>query len=88
MGVHSFVRSFVRSFMQSFMFTVNEAPINFARAPQDQCTEQLVCQSCDPFKGKQMSAGSDNTFTVQIGPSGNERGYMGITGKAVSMSAQ
>ena len=40
----------------------------------------LACQSCSPFTNNMIIAREDTAFDVVIGPSGNERGYMGITG--------
>ena len=60
---------------------VGDDPIHLGRAPEDQCNNtQLVCQSCMPFENERIIALEDTTFQARIGPSGNERGYMGITG--------
>ena len=56
-------------------------PIHLGREPQDQCVGvQFVCESCIPFENERIIALGDTTFQARIGPSGNERGYMGITG--------
>ena len=56
-------------------------PIHLGREPQDQCVGvQFVCESCIPFENERIIAREDTTFQARIGPSGNERGYMGITG--------
>ena len=34
-----------------------------------------------PFENEQFIARENATFHARVGPSGNERGYMGITGK-------
>ena len=58
-----------------------DSPIHLGRTPQNQCSSaQLVCGGCQPFRNERIIARDDATFLAQIGPSGNERGYMGITG--------
>ena len=61
-----------------------DSPIHLGRTPQDQCSgSQLVCGGCQPFRNERIIARDDATFLAQIGPSGNERGYMGITGEGM-----
>ena len=61
--------------------TGTDDPIHLGREPQDQCVGvQFVCESCIPFENERIIAREDTTFQARIGPSGNERGYMGITG--------
>ena len=66
-----------------FTRAAGDPPIHLGRAPQDQCTGiQLACRACQPFVNERIVARNDATFLAQIGPSGNERGYMAITGLA------
>ena len=61
--------------------TGTDDPIHFGREPQNQCVGvPFVCESCIPFENEIITAREDTTFQARIGPSGNERGYMGITG--------
>ena len=61
--------------------TAGDPPIQLGRTPQDQCSgTQLVCRGCQPFLNERIIARDNATFLAQIGPSGNERGYMSITG--------
>ena len=61
--------------------TAGDPPIQLGRTPQDQCSgTQLVCRGCQPFVNERITARVNATFLAQIGPSGNERGYMSITG--------
>ena len=64
------------------MFIVGDDPIHLGRDPNDQCNNtQPMCQPrCMPFQNELIIAREDTTFQARIGPSGNERGYMGITG--------
>ncbi len=55
--------------------------VNFGRDPIDECVNvDLVCDSCPPYQNQQFIERQNATFLVRVGPSGNERGYMGITG--------
>jgi len=66
-----------------FTRAAGDPPIHLGRTPQDQCTGiQLTCRGCQPFVNEQIVARNGATFLAQIGPSGNERGYMAITGLA------
>ena len=61
--------------------TADDDPIHLGRAAQDQCSGvELVCGGCMPFENERIIARENTTFQARIGPSGNERGYMGITG--------
>ena len=63
------------------MQTGGDAPIHLGRTPNNECNGvQLTCRQCDPFPLKQMIARENTTFEAVIGPSGNPRGYTGITG--------
>ena len=64
-----------------FPLIASQAPIHLGRMPRDDCARtQLVCRSCQPFENEQIVARESTTFQARIGPAGNERGYMGITG--------
>jgi hypothetical protein len=58
-----------------------DAPLHLGRQPSKDC-ESLVCSSCDAYETQTLVAPSDATFVAHIGPSGDQRGYMGITGRA------
>ena len=61
--------------------TATDDPIHLRREPQDQCVGiKFICDSCIPFENRNITAREDTTFQARIGPSGNERGYVGITG--------
>ncbi len=56
-------------------------PVHLGRTPLNRCTSTpIVCPSCDPFEAKTLDLPDNATLTVRIGPSGRQRGYMGITG--------
>ena len=75
---HSHYNYYSRSL---FNYTATDAPIHLGRTPRDECRGvELVCSSCQPFVNEQIIARESTTFQARIGPSGNERGYMGITG--------
>jgi len=62
-------------------FIANDDPIHLGRDPNNQCIGvQFVCENCIPFENERIIAREDTTFQARIGPSGNERGYMAITG--------
>lgn len=57
-------------------------PIHLGRSPLDRCSSTpIMCPTCQPFSGTTMELPEDTTLRVRIGPSGRERGYMGITGQ-------
>ena len=73
--------NYVLSFIWIYSSTADDDPIYFGRAAQDQCSGvELVCGGCMPFENESIIARENTTFQARIGPSGNERGYMGITG--------
>jgi hypothetical protein len=57
------------------------APLHLGRQPSKNCPP-LVCPRCKPYETQTLVAPSDATFVARISPSGNQRGYMGITGRA------
>ena len=59
-----------------------DAPIHFGRTPRDDCAGiQPDCRrNCPSFRNERIIADENVPLQVRIGPSGNERGYMGITG--------
>ena len=63
------------------LHVATDGPLHLGRASLDECGDtSLTCQTCPPYIGQQIIAREDTTFRAVIGPSGNERGYMGITG--------
>ena len=58
-----------------------DAPLHLGRRPSKDC-EPLVCSSCDAYETQTLVAPSSATFVAHIGPSGDQRGYMGITGES------
>ncbi len=61
--------------------TDSDFSIHLGRTPLNQCINvDLVCDTCDPFDNNNITVTDTATFNITIGPSGNERGYMGITG--------
>jgi hypothetical protein len=58
-----------------------DPPLHLGRAPSSDC-QPLVCSACDPYQNQRLAAPSNTTFVAHIGPSGDQRGYMGITGRA------
>ena len=61
--------------------TGGDPPLNFGREPSRRCSG-LQCTSCtSAFKNQRLVAADDATFVARIGPSGAQRGYMGITGE-------
>ena len=64
-----------------YIITGSADPIHLGRTPVDECINvDLVCDTCDPFVNNNITVTDNATFSITIGPSGNERGYMGITG--------
>ena len=58
-----------------------DSSIHLGRTSEDECTGvDLVCESCAPFENENFTVTDSATFIVTIGPSGNQRGYLGITG--------
>ena len=57
------------------------SPIHLGRTPDDECTTPITCTSCPPFEATSMELQENATLRVSIGPSGQERGYMAITGE-------
>jgi hypothetical protein len=58
-----------------------DAPLHLGRQPSENC-KPLVCSSCDAYETQTLVADDNATFVARIGPSGDQRGYMGITGRA------
>ena len=58
-----------------------DAPLHLGRASSSDCVS-LRCSSCPPYQNQKITAPSSQTFVARIGPSGDERGYMAITGEA------
>ena len=58
-----------------------DPPLHLGRAPSSDC-QPLVCSACNPYQNRRLAAPSNTTFVAQIGPSLDQRGYMGITGEA------
>lgn len=64
-----------------WILSENTPAIHLGRQPLDRCAStSITCASCPPFTGKTLSVLQNATLRVRIGPSANERGYMGITG--------
>ena len=57
-----------------------DRPIHLGRDGSNDCVA-LQCSSCDPFQNDRIVASSSTTFVARIGPSGDQRGYIGITGE-------
>lgn len=58
-----------------------DSPIHLGRDPTNDCRGGLICPNCPPFEETVMDAtGREETFVANIGPPGNERGYMAIAG--------
>ena len=75
------IKPFELNIMFNTIIIGGDSPIHLGRTSEDECTGvDLVCQTCDPFTSTEIIARDNTTFSVTIGPSGNERGYMGITG--------
>ena len=67
--------------IENILMHAGDSTIHLERTPEDQCVGvDLVCDSCDPFENENITVTDNATFSFTIGPSGNERGYMGITG--------
>ena len=62
------------------VITAGDPPLHLGRASSSDCVP-LQCSSCDPYQNQRIEAPSNTTFVAQIGPSGDQRGYMGITGE-------
>ena len=58
----------------------NTLPIHLGRQPEDECTSSISCSSCPVFEDILVSFPDDATLRVNIGPSGQDTGYTGITG--------
>lgn len=64
------------------------SPLHLGRDPVDNCGQTTItCESCVPFQGQQLTYTENTTFSLTIGPSGGERGYMAITGMAYRVIA-
>ena len=61
-----------------------DAPLHLGRASSSDCVA-LRCSSCPPYQNQKITAPSSQTFVARIGPSGDERGYMAITGEATPL---
>lgn len=65
--------------------TGTDPPIRLGREPANECTRGLRCPNCPPFREVVFNATARNeTFVANIGPPGNERGYMAITSELCS----
>ena len=60
--------------------TDGDPPLHLGRAGSSDCVP-LQCSTCEPYQNEQLTAPSGTTFTARIGPSGDVRGYIGITGE-------
>ena len=60
----------------------DDAPLHLGRASSKSCTP-LSCFTCPPYQNQRITANSNATFIARIGPSGDQRGYMAITGEDV-----
>lgn len=56
----------------------SDDPIRLGRDSESDCVP-LTCLSCDPYQNQRLAAPTNTTFVARIGPSGDQRGYMGIT---------
>ena len=68
-------------FLVTLHHVATTAPLFLGRPNENGCTQPIQCMSCDPFKETRLVFKSNTTFLVNIGPSGQERGYMAITGE-------
>lgn len=73
------------SILTALSTTGNSLPLHFGRDPLNECYQvPIVCELCDPFAATTLQSTEDHTFSVRIGPSGSDRGYMALTGKATA----
>ena len=62
------------------VITAGDPPLHLGRASSSDCVP-LQCSFCEPFQNERIEASSSTTFVAHIGPSGDSRGYMAITGE-------
>ena len=63
-----------------YVYTDGDPPLHLGRAGSSDCMS-LQCSTCEPYQNERLTAPSGTTFTARIGPSGDVRGYIGITGE-------
>lgn len=57
----------------------DDPPLHLGRESEQDCAGGLRCPNCPPFQETVMDAtGRNETFVANVGPTGNQRGYMAI----------